>query len=571
MRAGIYARYSSENQRPESIEDQIAACRRLASQRGFTVLEDHIYADQAQSGARRDRLGLSALVSAAQNAQFDVVLVDDLSRLARDNYLMLSVIAELHFEGVRVVSVADGLDSDDEEATLGIQIRGIFNELQLRDLKKKTLRGQMGQKERGFSVGERTFGYKSIPFGKIQMDKKGRPRPEGYKMEIEPREAAIVLRIFKAYADGLSLTRIVRMLNEEQVPGRMRSAKGWSPATVSRLLDNEKYVGRWVWNKTESRRDPRTGRRRRFTKPESEWVVQESESLRVVPQALWEQVRTRRQEVRRTWPGGKGRRGFSREQGGRERHFPTHLLSGSMACGKCGATIAQVSGKAGGYYGCLGAAKGACDNKMLVRRKLAEKIILKAVSEQLTQTEHIRYLLERVEEQVAKLYAHIPETVRTKEAELGAEERRLTNFVDFIGEGRGSQALGKALVETERRVDALREELDGLRRSREKVFQAPPVEWIGEHLAQMQEVLERRTEQSALLLRSLLGQIQLEPTQGEIGRPYYVARTSIDALSLLEPTPGQDGPEAGSNSLRWWRRRESNPRPHGFRRPRLRA
>jgi site-specific DNA recombinase len=571
MRAAVYARYSSENQRPESIEDQVAACRRLASERGFRVLEDHVYADQAQSGARRDRLGLSALVSAAQNKQFDVVLVDDLSRLARDNYLMLSVIAELHFEGVRVVSVADGLDSNDEEATLGIQIRGIFNELQLRDLKKKTLRGQLGQKQRGFSVGERTYGYRSVPFGTIRMDKKGRPRPEGYKMEIEPREAAIVLRIFKAYADGLSLTRIVRTLNEEQVPGRMRAGKGWSPATVSRLLDNEKYVGRWVWNKTESRRDPRSGRRRRFSKLESEWVVQEDDSLRIVPQALWVRARARRKEVRRSWPGGKGHRGFSQDQRGREQLFPTHLLSGSMACGKCGATIAQVSGKGGGYYGCLGAAKGACDNKMLVRRRLAEKIILEAVSEQLTRTEHIRYLLERVEEEVVRLYAHIPETVRVKETELVGEERRLANFVDFIGEGRGSQALAKALVETERRVEVLREELDGLRRSREKVFQAPPVEWIEERLAGMQKVLERRTERSALLLRSLLGGIQLEPTCGEIGRPYYVARTSIDALALLEPPPGHDGSEGGSNSLRWWRRRESNPRPHGVQPTRLRA
>ncbi len=571
MRAAVYARYSSENQRPESIEDQIGACRRLASQRGFGVVEDHIYADQAQSGARRDRQGLSALVAAAQSGQFDVVLVDDLSRLARDNYLMLSVIAELHFEGVRVVSVADGLDSEDEEATLGIQIRGIFNELQLRDLKKKTLRGQRGQKERGFSVGERTFGYRSVPVGTIRMDKKGRPRPEGYRMEIEPREAAVVLRIFKAYADGLSLTRIVCTLNEEQVPGRMRSAKGWSPATVSRLLDNEKYVGRWVWNKTESRRDPRTGRRRRFNKAESEWVVQEDQSLRIVPEALWEQVRARRQEVRRSWPGGKGRRGFSREQRGREQHFPTHLLSGSMVCGRCGATIAQVSGKAGGYYGCLGAAKGACENKALVRRKLAETVILKAVREQLDQAEHIRYLLGRVEAEVAKLYAHIPETVRTKEAELDAEERRLANFVDFIGEGRGSQALGKALVETERRVEALREELQGLRRGSEKVFQAPPVEWIEERLAGMQEVLERRTERSGLLLRALLGKIELEPTKGQIGGPYYVARTSLDTLALLTSPPGQNDPEGGSNSLRWWRRRESNPRPHGVQRPRLRA
>jgi predicted site-specific integrase-resolvase len=48
-RAAIYARYSSENQRPESIEDQVAACRRLAGQRGFTILEEHIYTDRGSS------------------------------------------------------------------------------------------------------------------------------------------------------------------------------------------------------------------------------------------------------------------------------------------------------------------------------------------------------------------------------------------------------------------------------------------------------------------------------------------------------------------------------------------
>src|SRR3972149_11455773 len=185
MRAAIYARYSSENQRPESLEDQITACRRLAVQREFTVLGEHIYADQAQSGARRDRHGLASLLAAAQGRQFDLVLVDDLSRLARDNYLMLSLLAELHFNGVRVVSVADGLDTGDEEAKLGIQIRGIFNQFQLRDLKKKTLRGQMGQKQRGFIAGEATFGYRSTPVGTVRMDKKGRPRPDGYKMTVE--------------------------------------------------------------------------------------------------------------------------------------------------------------------------------------------------------------------------------------------------------------------------------------------------------------------------------------------------------------------------------------------------
>lgn len=173
----IYARYSPGNQRPENIEDQVATCRRLAAERGFALLEDHIYADQAQSGARKDRPGLAALHAAAQNGQFDVALLDDFSRLARDNYLMLLALAELHFEGIRFVSVADGLDSGDEESTLGIQMRGIFNELQLRDLKKKTLRRQIGQKERGFSVGERTSGTAPPRSGSCAWTRRAAPGP----------------------------------------------------------------------------------------------------------------------------------------------------------------------------------------------------------------------------------------------------------------------------------------------------------------------------------------------------------------------------------------------------------
>jgi site-specific DNA recombinase len=556
MPAAAYARYSSENQRPESIDDQVSACRKLAKQRSLTVSDKHIFADQAQSGARSDRPSLAALMSAAHAGEFDAVVVDDLSRLARDNHLMLSIIAELHFDGIRVISVADGLDSDDEESTLAIQVRGIFNELQLRDLKKKTLRGQIGQKERGFFVGEKTFGYRSVPVGEMRMDKKGRPRPDGYKMEIEPAQAATIVRIFTAYADGMSLTQIVKTLNEENVPGSIRSSKGWSPATISRILDNEKYAGRWIWNRTESRRDPRTGRRRRFEKPESEWVIHEDEELRIIPKPLWDTVRERRKEMHRTWPGGEGKGGFCKDQGSRQAHFPTHLLAGSMVCGCCGATIAQVSGKSGGYNGCLAATKGACENKTLVRRTLAEKVILEAIQDQISDPEHIAYVLGRVEEEIAKQRADLPDTLRLKEVELAAEERRLANFVEFIGEGRGSQALGKALVETERRVEALTEEVDSLNRSREKIFRPPPVEWISERLGDIQSVHEQRTARSAQMLRSLLGPIRLELQTPDIGRPFYSAVTTLDALALIETPSDQSGAEGGSNSLQRWRRRE---------------
>ena len=94
MRAAVYARYSSENQRPESIADQVSACRRLAAEKSYVISDEHIYTDEAASGARKDRAGLNALLAASEGQLFDVVLVDDLSRLARDNFLMLSVLIE---------------------------------------------------------------------------------------------------------------------------------------------------------------------------------------------------------------------------------------------------------------------------------------------------------------------------------------------------------------------------------------------------------------------------------------------------------------------------------------------
>ena len=208
---------------------------------------------------------------------------------------------------------------------------------------------------------------------------------------------------------------------------------------------------------------------------------------------------------------------------------------------------------------------------MLVRRTLVERIILENLKARLSSSAAIHYILQRVEEEIGKLYAHIPETLRLKETELNAEERRLANFVDFIGEGRGSRTLAQALLDTERKVDALKEELEDLRRSRDKVFQSPPREWVEERLAQLQDVLERNPDRSGLILRTFLGPLRLDPTRGDIGRPYYTARASLNTLALLDPLTEDEVRETGSNSFQWWRRRESNPRPEAARAKHLRV
>ena len=553
MRAAIYARYSSENQRPESIDDQISSCSRFAEANRFTVLKDHIYTDYALSGSRKDRDGLNALIAACENREFEAVLIDDLSRLARDNFLMLSVISNLHFEGIRIVSVSDGLDSDDEESKLGIQIRGIFNELQLQDLKKKTLRGLIGQKRRGYSVGERTFGYKSVPYGEFVVDKKGNPRPEGHKIEKEPREASIVQRIFHSYKDGCSINGIAKTLNEEGVLGRNNQKYKWSNSTISRILDNKKYIGKWVWNKTESRRDPSTGRRKRFPKPESEWITNIDDSLRIIPQKLWDSVQERRHASSKAWPKQK-KYGFSDAQGKRGDVYPTHILSGTMSCADCGSTIGQVSGKGGGYFGCLGAKRGTCNNKVLVRRKLVEDLVLDEVNKQLATPGNFQIVLEKVEFEIKKLCAHVPEQIRSKEAELANEDRRLMNFIEFIAEGRKSSALSKALEETEKRVNAIQTELNGLRNSRDRLFETPPIEWIEAKLEDAKALLQKNFVQSGEALRQFLGPITLKAVYPDIGKPYFVAKSSIDTIALLENTPSEKGTDGGSTTLRWWTR-----------------
>lgn len=133
-----------------------------------------------------------------------------ISLACRDNHFLLTLYAEFRFNGVRIISRADSLDSDDDHAKLGFQMRGIVNELYLDDLREKTLRGQKGQKASGFTVGEATYGYKSVPVGEMRVDRRGRPRPDGYRMTIEASEAEVVLRIFRDFGNGKAIKALVK-------------------------------------------------------------------------------------------------------------------------------------------------------------------------------------------------------------------------------------------------------------------------------------------------------------------------------------------------------------------------
>jgi site-specific DNA recombinase len=556
MRAAVYARFSSENQREQSIEDQVRVCRTFAAREQITVLENHIYHDEAQSGSIRSRPGLEALKKAAEDKQFDAVLVDDSSRLSRDNQHFNTLLCLFEFWGISLISVSDGLDTREEHAKVAYQFRGIINELYLTDLKKKTHRGQMGQVLRGFSVGNRGYGYASVPDGDTKFDKKGRLRADGFKLVIVPEEARVVQRIFRDFIDGKAINKIAKEMNDEHVPTKARLKGGWNVSTLSRILKDEKYTGKFVWNRTTTAKDPLTGKVKQIQRPREEWVVQQRSDIRIVSDEDWNATQKRWQEIEGVFPAKRGKKGFQPRQRSYVESHPNHLLSGRLKCGACGGAIALVSGKGSGYYGCLNASRRACDNKVLISRKRLEDKFVEALNEKVLKPEFIAEVYERTAAKVKELFAHVPEELRLKKVELNRAETRVHNFIEFIASGRATPALADALSQAELQVKTLTTDVQSMEAAKDHAFTPPPRAWIADRIGKLNHLLARRTEKSALALRRLTGSITLSPQKPEVGRPYYRASCRFDTLDLLVQ-------EEGSNSLHWWRRRELNPSPQG--------
>ncbi len=564
MRVAIYARYSSENQSEKSIDDQIRVCKDYIKANDMTIDDKHIYIDEAISGSIINRPGLQALEKDSENKEFEALVVDDLSRLSRSNHQMLTLVLKFNYLQVKIISVSDGIITDDDNSKLGIHIRGLMNELYLDDLKKKTMRGLEGQKIRGFSAGEKVYGYSTHPVGELKINKKGQPKYDGMAHKINPEEADIVKRIYKEFVNGKSLLKISRELNEDKIPTKRGYSGGWNRSSISRILKNEKYTGLWIWKRYKNFKDPMTGRIKKVIRPEKEWFSSFRQELVIIDKGEWQNAQKRWEERKGAWPVRKESRGI--KQKSYVYSSPPHLLSGLIKCQSCGGAIVTVGGKGGGYYGCYNARRKTCNNMLLVPRKRIEQTIVADLKEKILTIENLDYVYKNVEKLVASGMNEVPELIRKKHALHDKISLEVQNYLNYIKMGNLSKAVSEALKEAEIKHEALRDEIGALEFQKEKRFKAPPREWISHRLENLHQTLSKNTCASSLALKDILGTIQLEPISeekddfyrimmGDEFKPYYVAHTKIQTLALL------DSREKGSNWSQWWRRRESNPRP----------
>ena len=189
MRAAIYARYSTENQREASIEDQVRLCTARSAAEGWTVVGT--YTDHALSGANHLRPGYQQLLADARAGAFDVVVAEALDRLSRDQEHVAGFYKQLSFCAIKIVTIAEG-----EIGELHVGLKGTMNALFLKDLALKTRRGLEGRVRQGRSGVGLCFGYDVVR----EVDAHGAPVAGG--RTINAAEAVVVRRIFAEYAAG---------------------------------------------------------------------------------------------------------------------------------------------------------------------------------------------------------------------------------------------------------------------------------------------------------------------------------------------------------------------------------
>lgn len=547
-RCAIYARYSSDMQRESSIEDQIRKCREYAAKQGWIVLDDYIFYDQAISGSKFDeRAALQRLLVAAEQRPrpFELVLIDDTSRLARNVEDALYSVKVLDFNGVELVSVSQGLRSSNQSAREMFTMFGMMDERFLRDLAYKVLRGQEGCVEVGYIAGGRCYGYRNVPVeDPTRRGDYGRPFVIGVKRVIEPEEAAIVGRIFEMYASGMSLDRIACTLRAEGVPAprppRRNSIRAWSGDGIGEMLRNPIYIGQYIFRRTITAQDPKTRKMVARPLPESEWKRREHPEWRIVSDGLWNKV-----QVQRALRNRLG----ARKLGGLERtkRSQKYLLGGLLFCGAalpdapdrvCGRPITVVDTAHAGKsvrYGC-GAHryKGACTNSLTIHRDRLEEQVLRWLTNDLLEGDRLDRAIAafsaNVQGRLAELQAEARKNavnVPALRKELAGKKQEAWNLTDsIVASGRQALATVQArLIAAEARISEI-ENILARTGEPEPEIAVTPAEvrnLLCGKLRDLQSVLTSEPLVAKQVLRKHIKRITLTPGIVEGKRVFYAA------------------------------------------------
>lgn len=311
MRVVAYCRVSTNKEEQlDSLEAQQKFFSEYAKRNDYHLV--NIYADEGKSGTKiKNRTQLLKLLADAGREIFDIVLIKDVSRLARNTVDFLTSIRRLKSLGIKVVFVNYDQTSSDSSEFMLTMLSAIAQE-ESANTSKRVKFGKKMNAERG-RVPNLVFGYDKVP-------------DDYFNLSINDNEAKVVRHIFEMYVNNeMGANKIAMELNRQGIKTKRNC--NWSQNAVSRILTNEIYIGNIV-NGKEEVEDFLTGKRK--IKEQQDWMVTNRVDLAIVDNAIFEKA------------SGilKGRKDVFKITG--ERSSEKHVFSKLIKCKCCGASFRRT-------------------------------------------------------------------------------------------------------------------------------------------------------------------------------------------------------------------------------------
>ena len=409
----LYLRFSSDNQRQESLDAQERACREYAAKKGLNVVR--VYKDEAKSGLSAERKEFLQMIKDSEKKEFRYLLVHKLDRFSRDKYDTVTFKRKLKINGVSVLSVLENLDDSPESLILESVLEGMAQYYSI-NLAREVLKGMFESAYKATHLGGKP------PLG-FNVKKK--------KYEINQPEAQIVREIFSRYANGEGYIGILRYLNG--MGFRTKRGNPFGKNSLYSILENEKYVGNFVFNK-KLEKDV-AGKRNPQLKPREEWIVVEDAIPAIIDKEIFAKVQAKME-------ANAGR-------GGRFKAKEIYLLSGLVFCGECGFSMYGNTRKCGrnksrySSYRCSNRAnhKG-CVNKEL-RKEYLENYVLDELYNCLFSDCSVKKLTGMLTEYNRNKTAESYEELNSANKKLEIVKQQISNVIQLVSESSVSIAIAK--------------------------------------------------------------------------------------------------------------------------------
>lgn len=397
-KAVIYARYSSHNQREESIEGQLRECHDYATKNDYVIINE--YCDKAISGKTDNRAAFQKMIKDAKNGKFNYVLVYKLDRFARNRYDSAMYKNMLKKHNIKVISIMENISDSPEGIILESVLEGMaeyYSANLSQNIKRGMMENVLACKYNGHGL---CLGY--------------RITPEQY-YEIEPIGAKIVTEIFKMYARGRTVSEIVNYCNEKGY----KTVKGneFNKNSLRRMLINEKYIGTYKHGD----------------------IVIENGIPAIIDKELFEQVQKR----------------FKVNYNSRARSTAKadYLLSTKLFCGHCGTNMNGESGtsKTGDkhhYYKCAKRKTTRDCDKNTEYKEWLENTVVQITVEKVLTDENIELISSRAIEIIDEEIAD-KTMLEHYENEMKETKKKIKNILDMIERGVASKNIAERLNELE--------------------------------------------------------------------------------------------------------------------------